>query len=174
MFKIRKTFITSDPHFGHSNIIEYAQRPFKDKYEMDKTIIDNWNKFLKKEYLVYVLGDISFYGKDKTNEIIKNLNGYKVLIMGNHDRRKSITYWKNVGFDEVSKHPILVEDKYLLSHEPRYELAGKGLYYNIHGHIHHLDINSDDKDIYFNVCVEKNNYKPWDFEVIKKRLEVKN
>jgi len=30
------------------------------------------------------------------------------------------------------------------------------------------------KDIYFNVCVEKNNYKPWDFEVIKKRLEVKN
>ena len=100
--------------------------------------------------------------------------GYKVLIMGNHDRRKSITYWKNVGFDEVSKHPILVEDKYLLSHEPRYELAGKGLYYNIHGHIHHLDINSDDKDIYFNVCVEKNNYKPWDFEVIKKRLEVKN
>jgi len=31
---MQKTFITSDPHFGHSNIIEYAQRPFKDKYEM--------------------------------------------------------------------------------------------------------------------------------------------
>lgn len=70
---MQKTFITSDPHFGHSNIIEYAQRPFKDKYEMDKTIIDNWNKFLKKEYLVYVLGDISFMVKIKQMKLLKIL-----------------------------------------------------------------------------------------------------
>lgn len=168
---MQKTFFISDMHFGHSRIMLYENRPFKDKYEMDETIIKNWNNKIKKEYFVFVLGDVSFYGKDKTTEIINSLNGRKFLITGNHDRSKSNNYWKSVGFEEVSKYPILFNNRFMLSHEPRYEIAGKGLYYNIHGHLHSHG-SKYQPEIFYNVSVERNDYTPVDFEMIKKKLFV--
>jgi calcineurin-like phosphoesterase family protein len=163
---MQKTFFISDLHFGHKRMLEYENRPFETVEKMDEALISNWNKKVKNQYYIYVLGDFSFHSKEKTKEILNRLNGRKILILGNHDRRKSLTYWRSVGFEEVSKYPILFEDLYLLSHEPRYELADHNLYYNIHGHIHSKDI-SCNPERYYNVSVEKNNYTPVDFEVIK-------
>ena len=157
-------------HFGHSNMIKYENRPFKDIYEMEEVIIRNWNNKIKKEYYVYVLGDVSFYPKEKTKEIINQLNGRKILIMGNHDKRKSTKYWKEVGFEDVSKYPILFDDKYLLSHEPRYEIASSRLYFNIHGHLHSKEV-SNKPEMFFNVSVERNNYRPVDFEKVEMTFE---
>ena len=44
-------WVTSDLHFGHKNIIKYENRPFKDIEEMDKAIIELWNKTVKKDDL---------------------------------------------------------------------------------------------------------------------------
>lgn len=166
---MNKVFFISDPHFGHERIMSYENRPFESVQQMDETIIKNWNNKVKKEHIVYVLGDVSFHVKDKTSEIIHSLNGHKILIMGNHDRRKSVTYWKSVGFDEVSKYPILFEDCFLLSHEPRYEIADKLLYYNLHGHTHGHDFQCTE-EIFYNVCVERNRYRPVDLDTIKDKL----
>ena len=81
-----KTFFTSDLHFGHKNIIRFDNRPFISVDEMDAAIIEKWNKKVGKNDLVYILGDISWYGDEKTCEIFDQLNGRKVLIKGNHDR----------------------------------------------------------------------------------------
>jgi calcineurin-like phosphoesterase family protein len=160
-------------HFGHERMLIYENRPFNTIEELDETLIKNWNNKIKKEYYIYVLGDVSFYSKEKTKEIINQLNGRKILIMGNHDRHHSMQYWKDVGFEEVSKHPILFEDKYLLSHEPRYEIRDKNLYYNIHGHLHsHGSLYQP--EIFYNVCVERNNYRPVDFDKIKSELNINN
>ena len=52
----------------------------------------------------------------------------------------------------------------MLSHEPLY--VNKNMpYCNIHGHIHSLEYDSKH---YFNVSVECINYKPINFEEIKK------
>lgn len=166
---MNKTFFISDPHFGHERMLAYENRPFNNIKELDETLIKNWNKVIKNEYQVFVLGDISFYGKDKTKEIIQQLNGRKFLILGNHDRSHSTKYWKEVGFEDVSKYPILFENWFILSHEPRYEIADKKLYYNIHGHLHSHG-SAYQPEIFYNVCVERNNYTPVDFEVIKNKL----
>ena len=52
------TYFTSDLHFGHSNIIKLCNRPFADVESMDAALIENWNKKVKKNDTVYVLGDI--------------------------------------------------------------------------------------------------------------------
>jgi calcineurin-like phosphoesterase family protein len=165
------TFFISDMHFGHERMLTYENRPFNSLAELDETLIKNWNNKIKKQYHVYVLGDVSLYHKEKTKEIINQLNGYKILIMGNHDRHRSTKCWKDIGFQEVSKYPILFQDKFLLSHEPRYEIGDTNLYYNIHGHLHsHGSLYRP--EIFYNVCVERNNYRPVDFDVIKKKLNI--
>lgn len=80
-------WFTSDLHFGHARVIEYAKRPFASVEEMDRAMIDNWNALVQAGDQVYVLGDFSFHKPARTMEILKDLNGQKFLIRGNHDRR---------------------------------------------------------------------------------------
>lgn len=80
-------FFTSDLHFGHKNIIRFDQRPFSTVEEMDKALIDNWNKKVKPGDLVYVLGDMFWTSDTKyVQNILNQLNGQVILIKGNHDK----------------------------------------------------------------------------------------
>ena len=78
-------YYISDLHFGHRNILDFEQRPFSSVEEMDVEYIRRWNNKIKKGDEIYILGDLSFYKGEKTNEILKQLNGQKFLIEGNHD-----------------------------------------------------------------------------------------
>lgn len=82
-----KICFISDLHFGHKNIIRFDNRPFQSVEEMDETLITNWNNKINKNDTVYILGDISWYPKDKTAEILSTLKGNKYLITGNHDNK---------------------------------------------------------------------------------------
>ena len=66
---------------------------------MHEVLIKNWNDRVKKKEVIYVLGDFSFGGKEKTKEILKRLNGYKILVKGNHD--KDAAWMLDVGFNKV-------------------------------------------------------------------------
>lgn len=164
-----KTFLYSDPHFGHEAIIEYESRPFENAAHMDQTLLDNWNKRVSKKDMVYILGDVSFHNFAITEEIIRSLNGRKRLILGNHDRNRSLTWWKNAGFEEVYEHPICYGGFYWFSHEPMY--INKNMpYVNIHGHIHGQKYEGDQ---YVNVSVEQINYAPVLFGVISDKFTPK-
>lgn len=81
-------FVTSDLHFGHANIIKYAQKTrgrFANIKEMDDYIIDTWNSTVKYNDIVYILGDFIFGSQQRAVEVASSLNGRKILIKGNHD-----------------------------------------------------------------------------------------
>lgn len=42
-FDPEHTFFTSDTHFGHANIINLCNRPFKDVNHMNDMLVENWN-----------------------------------------------------------------------------------------------------------------------------------
>lgn len=158
-----KVWLISDTHFGHTNIIKYCGRPYRSKEEMEKELIKNWNSVVKANDLIYCLGDFALCGVDKKRDILSKLNGRKYLIMGNHDSGSAERY-RELGFNEVSNYPIIVDDFYILSHEPVF-LNEHMPYVNIHGHLH--DKSYECKQ-YVNVSVEKINYTPILFDDIKK------
>lgn len=82
------TWLTSDDHFYHENIIRLCGRPFKDVEEMNEKLIDNWNRVVGKDDIVFNLGDFAFAsGYQKWKDIIDRLNGKIVLIKGNHEQK---------------------------------------------------------------------------------------
>lgn len=140
-----QNFFISDPHLGHKNIPYF--RDFVASTEHNTSLItEHWNRIVpKKRAVVHCLGDMAF--DVESNELIKSLNGTKILYKGNHD-------------DEISTehHAATYEEIYglrkhfglWLSHAPIHESELRGKV-NVHGHIHNLTIDSPH---YFNVCVD--------------------
>jgi len=83
-------YFTADTHFGHKNIIKHCNRPFKSINEMDEILIENWNKKVKGNSLVYHLGDFAWV---LSFNYLKRLNGRIFLILGNHDNSSLKIEW---------------------------------------------------------------------------------
>ncbi|MDR1900913.1 MAG: metallophosphoesterase [Treponema sp.] len=152
-----KVYIWSDLHLGHENIIRYCNRPFKDAAEMNETLLHAWKVTVRSGDTIINLGDVSLkLSEEYLAEALRLLPGYKILVMGNHDRRKPVRWWMDVGFDEVYPYPIVYEGKYILSHTIVDIFKGSP-FINIHGHIHNLESGIPNC---INVSVEKTGYKP--------------
>lgn len=153
-------FITSDTHFGHANIIKYANRPFESVEEMNEALVENWNSVVKQGDKVYHLGDVTM--NSKSLDIMSRLNGRKVLIKGNHDIQKLKFYTPHF-YDIRGSHEL---GSFILTHIPvnkeQWERYPDG---NIHGHLHEKIM---DDPWYINVSVEQTNYTPIAFDEISK------
>jgi len=162
--RTRQTFITSDFHLCHSNIIKYCGRPYRVRgpnnnpanvAEVDRMNNDILAMFdrLPLDCDVWNLGDV-FYPIDrrvtpsKVRELqsmvakMKGEGGRRrlLLVLGNHDvgrlpGRSKADFYRVLGFDEVYDAPVVLENKYLLSHEPFY-LEKDCPLINLYGHLH--------------------------------------
>jgi len=84
-FDKEKLFFTSDTHFKHKNIIEFCNRPFQDEFYMDEALIDNWNKVVPEDGVVFHAGDFAMTSSiDQIKSILSRLNGKIYLTLGNH------------------------------------------------------------------------------------------
>lgn len=164
---------TSDQHFYHKNIIKYSKRPFKTVDEMNRAIITNWNRAVRPDDLIYVLGDFAFASKGKIRNLLENLKGKKVLIIGNHDTTHKTSSWVKLGFDRATKGESinLSGMKIELNHYPIQGRKG----WTIHGHIHNR-WRVHEKCI--NVGVDVWKFKPVPMKmisnIINERIEVNN
>lgn len=133
-------FFVSDIHFGHARVLEFDNRPWSNVEEMDKAIIKNWNERVDIFDDVYILGDISWYNVSKTIDILQRLNGYKHLIIGNHDNAFLKTKDFRDCFIEIANYKELdngTNNKIVLSHYPLVTF-NKCYYgwYHLYGHVH--------------------------------------
>lgn len=164
-----KIWMISDTHFGNNKIIKFAGRPFSDADEMDHVLIRNWNDTVGTKDIVYILGDFADgYEYQDIADLVELLNGTKRLLLGNHDRERNwlSSKWLSLGFSEVYHQPIIIDDFWILSHEPVF-LNDKMPYVNIHGHLHEKTLSLE---TYVNVSVEQINYTPRLLSDIKKQF----
>lgn len=141
----------SDLHFGHTNMA--LKRGFSSAEEMNEHIIKKWNSVVNKKDTVWILGDITME-KSTSYPLLNRLNGYKKVVLGNHDQPQHIP--------ELLKYVnsvcgMIKYKGYILSHCPIHESEIGRFTKNIHGHVHE---NSLEDSRYINVSCEVVDYTP--------------
>lgn len=178
-----KTFVYSDPHFYHKNIVKFTNfdgtkmRPWDDADAMTEEMIEWYNELVDGQDRVYILGDVAFTAAHM-NKTVARMKGRKVLIPGNHEPVKMRKYFDL--FDDVRGY---VQKKgFIMSHIPLHpgSLGRWGL--NIHGHTHFNTVQIEgydgetctdqnenygrpvkkmiDDTRYYCACVERTNFRP--------------
>ena len=195
------TYFISDLHFGHENVIKFDNRPFRDLEHMHRVLINNWNSIVRPKDVIYVIGDIGLCKGEILYNIIKQLNGMKILIMGNHDKN-SPTFYLRAGFSSVqySASIMVAKEIVTMNHYPllgvpyedttgmkgsletdnwhkehkfaKYALNDCGQFMHIHGHVH-VDKKDRMRGKQYNVCAKANGYKPVSMIEIQRQVQIK-
>lgn len=76
----------SDPHFGHAKILEYEHRIFPDVETMNMTMVALYNQRVQPGQVCLFMGDVFLTSFKEAAKLMEQLNGIKLLILGNHDR----------------------------------------------------------------------------------------
>jgi calcineurin-like phosphoesterase family protein len=178
-------FVISDHHLGHTNSWEKFKledgsplRPFSSNEEMNETMIERHNAKVKEQDTVYFLGDVVI--NKKYLELVKRMNGRKILVRGNHDIFGDELYY-DAGFEQIHGVRVFV-DKFILSHIPLHpDCVTERFRVNVHGHLHANQVMSwqiiDEDPVYkpdpryLCVCVEQTNFTPLHFDEVEKLIQ---
>jgi len=189
-------WFTADQHFGHTNIIEYCNRPYDTIDDMDADLIQFWNRVVGRYDVVYHLGDFTLGDVEMAKKYFSLLNG-TVWILNNswhHDKRWIENYAECItrsGSSVLLRDPLEVlelkdygKDGYPLAvslcHYPLSEWDRKHYGgWHLHGHSHGehkangliLDVGVDSAALWLK------EYRPFSLEeimVIMLRKEINN
>lgn len=160
-------FFVSDEHYGHNNIISYCNRPYMDIEQMDIALIQNHNYVVKKDDIVFHLGDFTLLNNktDVYKKYINKLNGNHVFLKGSHDYwMKDKNSWKLIEVVIDNIHLTLCH--YCLRTWPRSHFNSFHLFGHSHGYLETIGKSHD-------VGVDNNEYFPLSFldicDIMKKK-----
>ena len=175
-----KTWFTSDFHLGHHRLYETGFRKFSCAQECEEKMLDNFSCIRKQDNL-YIAGDLTLSANyDYVAEFLSQINGNKIVILGNHDRQTTLDKlksdgvianyhpWKGVRpvLDSGQTVPVFV------THFPLLEWhVGNEFRYNLHGHMHGLLAAQDKCPMRYDVGVDANSYTPVTLDQILSKNE---
>lgn len=132
-------FLTADWHLGETRL-EIMQRPFNDPYNQSYRLLSEFNALVEPHDEVIVVGDAVSKASNNPEQwlkTIKQFNGRKTLIRGNHDELFTDEELKPY-FDLIVPHGegIYVDAGDLRCFVTHYPTLAKKDSFNITGHIH--------------------------------------
>lgn len=159
------TWIISDTHFNHANIVKYCGRPADHTFIIER----NWHAYVGENDPILHLGDVFFGPSSEASLILNDLPGDKYMLRGNHDK-KNLHWYAEHGFKIVGDQSKIFYEyllpfgnrRVLLSHYPDVHWLDRWDI-NIHGHIHNNGYapGVSKKRDYRNVSIEVVSYRPW-------------
>lgn len=139
---MNNTFLTSDLHAHHNNILKFTERHAVTTVEKHLNwLVDLWNEQVQPGDRVYHLGDLSFSKSyDKIADFVSRLNGQIFLIKGNHDNPQHMKRLVQEGYAVWYgdyKEITINKTKTCLFHYPiaAWNKQGYGSFH-CHGHTH--------------------------------------
>ena len=163
----KKTWFTSDLHLGHDREFIWKPRGFNSVYEMNETIIKNWNSVVNPKDDVYVLGDLMLGDNENGRKLLCKLKGNLHIILGNHDSDVRQEIYDNLyNVVEITYVTIVKYNnyKFYLSHYPTITSSYdenkplKAKVINLCGHTHTEDKFKDwDKGLIYHVELDAHN-----------------
>jgi calcineurin-like phosphoesterase family protein len=81
-----RRWFSSDQHFGHRNILEFAGRPFRSVDHMNTALIDSINTAVPAGDELWLLGDLALGPIEASLSVLRRIAADLVLVLGNHDR----------------------------------------------------------------------------------------
>lgn len=134
----------------------------------DKELIKRWNDVIKYDNdLVFILGDFSFRNGKETNEILKQLKGRKILVLGNHDNIfMDKDFDKSLFVDIVNYKEITLDNQRIIMFHFPIQVWNKKHAGALHlyGHVHSNKTTSHplqyEIPLSYNVGVDVNGYRP--------------
>jgi calcineurin-like phosphoesterase family protein len=138
----QQLFFTADLHFGHAGILKHTARGtlFDSINQHDLHVVDSINKVVGAKDILYILGDVSWYGQWVTGALIDGIRCQnRYLVYGNHDNKLRDFYKTSGLFKECSDRMFFkhYSNKLCLDHFPSAEWAeahhGSWM---LHGHTH--------------------------------------
>lgn len=162
------TFVISDTHFGHTNIIGYCKRP--DDHE--QIMMESWASQVPDDATVLHLGDLCWKGGGMFKHVIaKHLTGNrKLLLRGNHDKQR-YSFFRQAGFALVRDFEIRYRGYTIsFSHYPWNNGPIPNKTIRVHGHIHNQGYSRRNYTPYLrnhiNVSAEMVLYKPCNLKTL--------
>lgn len=165
---MNKIWFTADTHFGHTSIIKYCNRPFKDINHMDEVLIQNWNVRINPEEIVYHLGDFAWRNIGK---YIERLNGNIHLIRGSHDKQIGNFSHYFVTVTDLTSIVINGNRIVLCHYAMRVWQASHFNSWQLYGHSHGR-LKPVGKQL--DVGVDNNNFMPLSYEEIEKIMKLQS
>lgn len=140
-------YYIADPHFFHGALnTKMDRRGFESVEAMNEYMLRQWNRKVRKNDEVVILGDLSWGKAEETNELLERLNGRLYLIQGNHDRFLKNKDYNAGRFVWIKPYEELQDNKrkVILCHYPimcyngqyRVDENGNSKVYMLYGHVH--------------------------------------
>lgn len=153
------TYVTSDTHFNHSNIIKYCRRPFADVDQQNRKLIKLWNAVVSKTDTIIHCGDFILGDPETIPFFLRMLNGHIILLKGNHDTPRRLAqyakYPSKITVKDIHCETYL-DSTFVFSHYPK----SLGEFICCFGHAHDKLPFHIPKSRQFNVSCELTNYAP--------------
>ena len=158
-------FFTSDEHFGHTNVLKFCHRPFKDIYEMDQEIIKRHNDIVSDDDIIIHAGDFAFRNRISAHNYIESLKGNNIFLKGSHDK------WNKTGsyiWEGMIEGQYVVVCHYAMLTWPRSHYGSWQLFGHSHGNLPPEKYNVEKQ---YDIGVDNNNFYPVSFEKLKSILK---
>jgi calcineurin-like phosphoesterase family protein len=170
VLKLKDFYVTSDTWFGREHILQIGKdrNQFADVKEMNRHIIKQWNKVVKKDDVVFHLGNFA-WDPHTAETVLSQLKGKIYFILGNHDDALIDVF-------ENFKNAVIIEDQILtlpmhdvvLSHYPLRDWGGRESgTLHIHGHSIFNNLTDLSVERRVNICTDHWGFKPIKISTLK-------
>ena len=161
-----RTWIWSDLHLHHNNIIRYCGRPFQSVDAMNEALLAAWKETVSETDTIICGGDIALAGALQRERLarVRAMPGRKLLVRGNHEFGRNGRP-ADTGSDATWMTLVITGQSDARGNAYRYERGAGRNGEPVRTRAHNEPLRAGP---YVNICVEHTEYRPLPLDAVRR------